>query len=84
MNTRKFHLSISLSQEAISFVNSLGKKNFSVGVEEIIQSYQKLEPNHARTEAVRALRASAQKLKTDGCPQEAILSWARDALRVVK
>lgn len=85
MNPRKFHLSVSLSQEAIDFVNGLGEKHFSVALDKVIRGYRSMQPDHNRAEALEQLRAAVIKLKSDcKCPREAILAWARDAVKGAK
>lgn len=82
MNPRKFHLSVSLSQDAIDFVNGLGEKHFSVALDKVIKGYRSMQPDHNRAMALAELRAAVSKLRLEcGCSKEAISAWARTAAR---
>lgn len=78
--SRKSHLSVSLSSEAVAFVDALGEKHFSTAIEKIIHNYQQLQPDHIRAEALAQLRSAAKTLSASA-PNEAILAWTREAIR---
>ncbi len=81
----KFHRSVTLSKHAIEFVSSLDGKSFSDNLEKVIQTHRHGIADFKRADNIAMLKAAAQVLKRDcNCEPPAIMSWAREALRVVK
>lgn len=81
----KFHRSVTLSKKAIEFVSSLDGKSFSDNLERVINTYRNSFAENKRADNLEMLRKSVQVLKRDcDCPDDAIKSWTREAMRSVK
>ena len=74
---------ISLSYEEQIYVTELAKTqmmSFSAAAGAIIRAHRKMRPDIVKQEALKNLRAAAIVLWTDvGIPQEAVISWVREA-----
>ena len=83
--SKKYHLSVSLSPASIEYINSLGAESFSAGLDKVIMTYRHSVADFKRADNIAMLKAAAQVLKRDcNCPDAAISSWAREAVREVK
>ena len=81
----KFHRSVTLSKTAIEFISLQDGASFSDSLEKLIQKHRHENADYKRADNVAMLRAAAQVLKRDcNCPDGAIASWAREAVREVK
>ena len=75
--------SVSMSREEIDWVNEKAKTqsmSFSGAIGSIIRAHKQMDPEIRKQEALAQLRAAAIILWKDlEIPQEAIISWVRDA-----